>query len=401
MCGYRAALFFARRFTIIQSKSVSMTCYQILRSAPWPLSLTLLLLIGCGSLKEVPNRVVDHRYQVTLFSPEDVTHDLSTGLTITITPVDASGLNAMTYQFARQDGGYETEYISVFQAVRNSLDDLPKDQRRRMARLVDATEAVQNLIESGSAPDAELLQLGLNRMWDRASGGNGSDVERITNPFPSLANPYRIEGQYQSVFKMRVHNWSSSVQTIRLSDIQVATGVELLYPFAMTYYEDVFQTASAPMANAYRINMPSDLMVPGGATVEKYFAVPALNVHQDAVSVHLLADADSKPFEFRVQTDGQRQRYELQGYRMAPSRAVGATAHHGIFYSLRLGDGRLTALTEDEYFLTEEESTGTVDVCGIIVAARSNRHQIACREQVNLVDLQRRIITLTFEPIAR
>ena len=352
---------------------------------------SLLFTSACSSTEPIRDRVVDHEYQNTTFNPEKVEKEVTPGLVVTIEPVDAGYLNEVTHRAAFRDGGYESEYVSVLRTRRTELDDLSRSERRRVENMIEVTEKVQEHLSSGVFQDEKLIQLLLYRLWHGSEVGNdGSEVERLTdNPFLPMHNPYHQDGRYLSVFKVEIKNEGDGIATFKRSNLQIMSGSELVSPLSMEHFEEVLGRSSTKIDNALRMNLPEEINIIPGTTVDKYVAIPAFDVKVDELSIHYILEESFKRFEFGVDAKYEDRRYNLNGFRIVPkiSRSNRINDNYKLIFTMRHVDGAAIALEDDIFFVDENLRNRRVDVCVLAVHSR-RQSRIGCEMQVRLSDLQ-------------
>lgn len=350
---------------------------------------TLVLIVagftlsGCLSTEPVRDRAVEHQYQDTRFSPSEVTQQLDNGLQLTIEPVDASFLNEVTFEAALRDGGYEQEYINVRAERRREISNLDGSERRRVESYIEATERLEEAAARGRLNDVELTSVLMAGIWSEDMAADGSEVARLSdNPYLPTHNPYLRNGNYLSVFRLVMTNPSENTLRVRLEDLQIMSGSELTYPLKMSHFEDYLPNPSSRRDNILRMNMPEQLALAPGTTIEKYIAVPALNVNEKQLSVQYLSDHHVASFDFDTASERTRIAYTLKGFRLGTPSRPRSNEYYDIHYAVRYADGSVFPIINDTFYLVDEEATSAaVDVCALLVSRRSE-HQLACEQGI-------------------
>jgi hypothetical protein len=326
------------------------------------------ILTGCGGPRQLQNKVVTHQYVNTTFAPESVVQELGSGVTVTITPVDASHLNQITYEAATRDGEYEREYVNVSQEKLSQLGQLSRTDRWLVERKLEVTALLEAAITAGRVADVELARLALNRFWDEGAGRDGSEVDYLVgSKFPPDHNPYRLNGAYLSVFKVELDNGSDDVAGFDIDALQVSHGVELLYPLKNEFFDEALPKPSSLLTNILRMNLPDRLSLPEGATVVKYVSIPAIAPGEERLSIQYMGEDGARTFDFDVSSVSRESRFTLVPLQFQADER--RREYLELAFAVRHPNGSAHALMEDVLYVLEEKMGDGYDLCALGVDA--------------------------------
>ncbi len=127
-------------------------------------------------------------------------------------------------------------------------------------------------------------------------------------------NPYKINQNYLSVFRVSFENKSSAIQNINLRSFQIASGEELLYPLSFTYFENRLDDEQEKLQNIYRMNMPNELTITPSQRITKYLAIPAINPRNESLQIQFLKESDFTNFDFIVSMESITNTHVFEKY---------------------------------------------------------------------------------------
>ena len=231
-------------------------------------------LVACFPGRKILKKTINHSYQNTKFTPESVQKQGLGKVVMTITPIDAASINHETYDAATRDGNYEKELAISIEKMKNDLAKLSKAQRAEITGKINGIEAVTNLEKEKLIPANTAYQLKLRILHGKEYGKDGTEVTALSDVenYADNFNPYKINQKYLSVFKITFENNGTEIEKLKLQELQVVSGEVLLYPLAIEYFEKNLTNESEKVKNAYRMNMPDDLIITPSQRITKYIA---------------------------------------------------------------------------------------------------------------------------------
>lgn len=311
-----------------------------------------LFFYGCSSSKTTVKNV-SQKYYNTSFSPEVITNKTSGNIELTVTPVGAKSLNKETFEAALRDGNYEKEFVSVIETWKLNLKSQPKQQRLYTQGKINAFDCLTKLEKDGAIPP-HLSYLLKSRIIDKTAGWDGSEVESLGDKdvFPEDYNPYKINATYFSVFKLTFENKGSAIEKVNISEFQIVSNEEQLYPLGTEYFEKNLNNRTETMKNSYRMNMPKELTITPGQRISKFIAVPAINTDNNKLQVQFIRNGNVANFNFTVLKKETEKNFTLEKYEFVGSGDADNT--YNFFYVVNYKDNRPYALKDRELFVSNE-----------------------------------------------
>lgn len=250
----------------------------------------ILILTSCSNSKlPYVSKSIDITTLNTKFIPQSVLLKSGDGMQLTITPINADELNNLIDKSIFFDGIYN-------KAVSLTKDDIGKDNspftKNRQKIATTAAEELGNLQKNNklSSQDANLF---LDKIVNTLSisgkkvGFNGSEMEVVQSKLHTI-NPYQIGGKYLSTYKIELENTSEEVKTLAIKDLQIISGNELLEPFTISYFYDIYKLDLNKLNTIYRINLPDHIALIPDQKITKYFSTAALNPEIPTLNINLL-----------------------------------------------------------------------------------------------------------------
>lgn len=200
--------------------------------------IVAVMLTACSTIKHLPDKTVTHSYTNIEFTPDYHSFEIDTNFKLTVIPIDAATLNEITFIAANRAGDYEQEVVREY----FNIDDdgnLSSSEVQYVENLIAVSNAIMSDMNSNQLSQ-ELAHCLLERSWNgRAVGMDGSELSSFTEPrYTANFNPFYLNNNYLSVFKLTFENESNDVKVIQHDHFQIASGNEILYPFSMNYFED-------------------------------------------------------------------------------------------------------------------------------------------------------------------
>ncbi len=326
-----------------------------------------IMLISCSPKAELVKHISYNKENVT-FTPDVQRHEIAGGLTLTVKPIDAAALNEMTYYAATRGGDYEREY-SRRNVSQGDLDNLNRSERRRIEKLIQKSEIINENVENGSM-SGEMGDHLFRRIYEGSSHGfDGSENMwfRTEQRFSHQFNPFYVRGSYLSVFSLEFENNSNEVVTISASNFQVASGNEVIYPYEMAYFRDIFEDGSRVLDNALRYNMPGRLNITPGQKVEKFIAIPAISRHaRDVVVQYIGDDRSSANFAYDVRYSREELNIPLTRYDIRSFQSFNPPLRYDAYYIAQFEDGFILPLESNSVYMSDERADQNVILCGLV-----------------------------------
>ncbi len=279
------------------------------------LSILLILSYSCSSGKKVSKKTVSQSYSNLVFSPDVITKQSLNKIEITITPIDAKRLNGETYAAAKRDGNYEREFASIKEQIEVKIKTASKKDKIWLEGQVNAIDYLTKLAKEDKMPII-LVRLLINKIVYGEKGRDGTEIQSLADvdDYPELYNPYKINENYFSVFKISFENTGSEVENVKLKEFQFISGEEQLYPLAANYFENIIEPNSEKIKNVYRMNMPDELIVTLGQKISKYLAIPAINDNYNKLQVQFIREKKVVNFDFNVNKTRTEKVYNLESF---------------------------------------------------------------------------------------
>lgn len=347
------------------------------------LACMFIFLTGCASTKKI-EKTVTYDYSNIIFTPGEVEKTLQNKVEVTCIPLDAALLNQETFEGSYRNGNYEQEVKDEIERITYPINLSPKEVDKRKRYVKDIFEEIQKLEKENSLPAyaAYLLKLRILRGEKYGSDGSESTWISTNDIYPDAFNPYKINQKYLSVFKITFENKGNEIEKIKLKDLQIISGEELLYPLANTFFEKELDGASEKLKNIFRMNMPEELVITPSQKVTKYISVPAINTKNENLKIQLIKDKEVLNFDFNVKEVKSKLSKEYEKFTILP---VGLTepSFNDIFYLISYQNGVQFA-TIGPYFFIEKTNKSMPLTLSAVAIERYN-FETRSTSQSNLI----------------
>lgn len=280
--------------------------YLIMRKIVIISALTWLLL-SCGSNKLIQKEITGN-YTNVIFTPKEINKSLPNNLSLTIEPIDAKTLNQEIFETMMRDGGYEKQLYSSDIFVEEKLT---KNEKRILERYKVVEKYINDLLREGKINQQVAVLFKeriINSLFGTEIGTPGFDGSEIHSSLGnnrySEFNPYRVNNNYLSLFRLHFNNKSNSILSVDLGSFQVSDNRELLYPFNNEYFDKNLKDDSEKMKYIYRMNMPDKLTITPSQQTVKYISIPAINPNSEEINVSYIIGNEvvTYPFKLNVET---------------------------------------------------------------------------------------------------
>lgn len=320
--------------------------------------LITLTISSCSPAKSVTRKVVNQKYYDLSFSPATITKKILGNTEITVVPIDAQSLNKEMYEASNRDGNYAKEINSIMEALNERISHAGKQQKIYLQGKINAFEYLSKLEKEGKIP-ANLALLLKRKINEERSGNDGTEFESLadTDVFTNDSyNPYKSNDKYFSVFRVNFENKGTEVEKINLKEFQILSNEEQLYPLASDYFESMLRHNAETVKNAYRMNMPSELILTPGQKVTKYLAVPAINPENIKLQVQFVRDKNVVNFDYSVTRKEIDKNYTLEDYSL-DYRGEGNEFQYKTFYVVSYKNNVSYALRDPKVFVSNEKKS--------------------------------------------
>ena len=328
-----------------------------------------LMTISCSTTK-VLKRTTTQKYTNLIFSPEGITKRNINQTDIMIVPIDAKNLDKETFEAACRDGNYEKEFFSTIQEWENQLKTVPKQDRILIQGKIDAFEYLTRMGKEGKTP-LNVVYLLKDRIANNENGKDGIENTSLLDidDYPDTYNPYKINANYFSVFKLTFENKGSEIEKINIKEFQFVSDEEQLYPLAMDYFQDNLKNRTETMKNAYRMNMPNELIITPGQKVTKYLAIPAINPENKKLQVQDIRDKRVENYDFSVTKNVREKTYNLEEFEFGYGKEGDPTISN--YFVVSYQNNVSFALKDNKLFVSDEKKTIPVSVYAIGISQYS------------------------------
>lgn len=319
------------------------------------LFISLVTLLSSCSTSKTVKKTISQKYYNLSFAPESITKKVINKTEVTIMPIDAKNLNSETYDAAFRDGNYEKEFISTIESWKTKLNSLPKSDRAALQGKINAFDCLSKLERDGKIPP-QLSLLLKRRIINENSGRDGSEVESLADLdiIPSDYNPYKVNANYFSVFKLTFENKGSEVEKINIKEFQLTSNEEQLYPLTSEYFEKNLGDRTETIKNSYRLNMPNELIITPGQRISKYIAVPAINTGNEKLQIQFIRNSSVVNFDFSISKKGTEKSYNLEEFQLKYD-GEGDDISYNTYYLVSYKDNVSYALRGNRLFVSDEK----------------------------------------------
>ncbi len=324
-----------------------------------------LILISCSSTKPIKTKNVYQEYYNLNFNPISISDKKINNTIISVTPIDAKSLNKDTYEAALRDGNYEKEFISIIEGWKSKLSSMSRRDRIYTQGKINAFETLDELSRSGNIPSYISVLL-KRRIINETSGRDGTEIESLEdiNIFPSEFNPYKVNTNYFSVFKLTFENKGQSVEKINLKEFQIVSNEEQLYPLSTEYFEKNLQDRTETLKNSFRMSMPDELLITPGQKINKYIAVPAINTDNRKLQVQFIRQGDVTNFDFNISKQNTEKTFKLKNYVLSNTGKETRYTHE-YFYVINYEDNISYSLKGNQLFVSNDKSKSNTNIYAI------------------------------------
>jgi len=359
--------------------------------------LIALMLAACSTTKPLPDKTVNQSYTNIEFTPDHISFDIETDFNLTVTPVDAATLNEITLIAANRAGDYEQEIVREYF---NYDDDgsLSSSDVRYIENLIEVSNVIMSDMRSNQLPQ-ELAHSLLERSWNgRSVGMDGSEVSSFTDSrHTANFNPFYLNNNYLSVFKLNFKNESNEVKIVQHDSFQIASGNEILYPFTMVHFEDRLKDQGSKLENAYRYNLPNNMNIAPGQSVDKFISVPAISSSTNNLTLqYFKPDNEVVQYEFSLNQIREEFETTLTNFIVSPMAHKESLAVSDFFFSVQLENGNTFPLKSDNFYVPENSTDQTVKICQIQVSGNSRVTSFYSCLDVKLSDFEDQVIKVRF-----
>lgn len=200
------------------------------------LLLTIITFFGsCSSIKTT-QKTINHKYTNLIFSPEKIQKLALAKTEVTITPVDAKEINRETFEAASRDGNYEREYAVDLENLKNETGKQSNAEKTFIQGLINGVKAVERLKSDNLIPAYTANQL-IKRILDGENNGfKGTEVNSFSDSdfYPGDFNPYKLNANYLSVFKLTFENKGTENEKINLKEFQIVSDRNCYIPLGLS-----------------------------------------------------------------------------------------------------------------------------------------------------------------------
>lgn len=326
--------------------------------------LLSFLYHSCSSNK-VLSKTITYRYDNLSFLPQTLVKTLPESVEMSITPIDAKALNKETSDAAYRDGNYEKDFISVIEDWKVKVNSGTKAEKALYQGKINAFEYLSKL-EGDNKILPEVAHLLKNKIANEASGRDGTEIETLGDgdSYRSDFNPYKVNRNYFSVFKVTFENKGPNLAKINLKDFQLNSNEELLYPLGSAYFEENLKGQAETIKNAYRLNMPQELTVTPNQRVTKYLAVPAINANNNNIKVQLLKNEKVVDFDFKMAKRELTKKYDFELFKLT-YKGGGTSSYFRNYFAVVFKDNVSYALQTNQLYVSSDRKLMSASVYSI------------------------------------
>lgn len=337
--------------------------------------LSIFLFFSCSPeiQKEISYpKEISYRTESVTFSPEAQVKQIAEGLAVTVMPVDAASLNKKTFDAAIRRGDYEREI-----AEKHIYDDeaMIRSERRRVEDWRKKVEVVFENERNGRISSRMAYFLIQRVAGGERRGYNGSEIRWFSSKkrYTGRYNPFFIRNNYLSVFSLLFENKSNEVASISIKNFQVASGNEVIYPYPMSYFEEILKENQSVINNALRYNMPDRIVITPGQKIEKFIAVPPISMHTIDLIVQYIDDEGAFfNYAYEVNSFREEKSITLEKYEIISFQRSDVQQSYHAYYIIEFEDGIIIPLKENYFYVSEERANQEMLLCGLVKYGRDN-----------------------------
>lgn len=362
------------------------------------ISLIIFLFGGCVSTQKISKKTINHSYYNIKFTPEQIQKNGLGKVEITVVPIDAARINQETFEAASRDGNYEKELAVAIEKRKSESSGLSKREKAYINGVINAIDAVSKLEKDNQIPANTAYQLKMRILYGEAYGKNGTEVTSLSDveTYPDNFNPYKINEKYLSVFKVTFENKGNEIQKVALKEFQIVSGEELLYPLGIEYFENNLKEEPEKTKNAYRMNMPEEIVITPSQRITKFIAVPAINTRNENLQIQLIKGKDIVNFDFKVTEQALSKNYNVESFDIFTSGLNDPFAYY-LYYAVSYQNGVSYAATNERVFVNNEKLSSTASVFIVAINKTNSKAQIAQKVNFRFGDEEKNKVTLSFE----
>ncbi len=360
--------------------------------------LLILSIFTWSCTPKIITKTVNHSYNNLGFEPDLETKKTAEGLLLTIKPIDAKFLNREAFDAATRDGNYEKELTLAIEQEKNQMNELNKSERDWMQGKLNAIDVITKFVNEGEIPEEIGYSLKTRIWFGPEFGRDGSEISSLSEAedFNAYFNPFNLNNKYLSVFKVTTENKGTEIAKVKIDDFQIVSGEEQLYPLKMNYFEENLSEAPEKVKNAYRFNMPEELVVTPSQKITKYLAIPAINPNKKSLKVQYINNKSFSDFEFIMNNKSVTKTYELEIVRLVS--ASGSSSYIAYFYAIRYPNGQLFTTIKPEFFIDKNRKRERIDIYGIAIGISSGRVYFS-KQELAVSELINNVAKLDFKEI--
>lgn len=271
--------------------------------------LTLLFLMISGlsySQKSTVKTNIIEGYNVS-FYPQSLKKEIANGVSLNIEPIDPNLLNSIISTSIKSNGehfGINSYFYKTFLKVKGSKED------KKIKKLSSIYEKIEDFVSQKkiSEIESDLLKEKIYQHFFNNNVNWGSlneDLIATQDEKLDEINPYFYNKKFLSVFKVTVENNSENIEEIELTNFQVVSGTELLVPYTINYFEEMYDNpiSTDKIKTLHRINFPNKLRLVGGQSTVKYFATPPLDNTTNNLKINYISGNKADVFEYNVKIE--------------------------------------------------------------------------------------------------
>ncbi|MFH1118869.1 MAG: hypothetical protein V1775_03545 [Bacteroidota bacterium] len=367
-----------------------------------PTQLLLFVLlsqinIGCAPSGAISKKTISHNYYNITFSPEQIQKPGLGNVEVTITPIDAASLNPETFEAASRDGNYEKELVTAIEKQRSELHGLSKAENAYFNGKINGIDAVSKLEKENLIPANTAYQLKFRIWYGEEYGNNGTEVTSLSDieTFADNFNPYKINEKYLSVFKVTYENKGNEIEKFRLKELQVVSGEELLYPLGIEYFENSLKGDPEKIKNAYRMNMPEELVLTPRQRITKFIAIPAINPKNANLQIQIIKGNEILNFDFEVKEHPSSKNYIVESYDILTSGID--DPYQYLYFAVSYQNGVSYATKGSRIFVNEEKKSTPVSIYAVAISSTNFKARTAQKVNFRFSDEKKNRVVVPFE----
>lgn len=326
------------------------------------------ILNSCSNKNPILRKTINHDYNNIGFQPESLKKELSNTLEVIITPVDAKSLNQETWEAANRDGNYEKEISYSVDKIKAEIENVPKQQRNWYLGRLNAIEQLTKLEKENMIPKELSYQLKYRIIDGPDYGYDGTEITSLSDLeiFPDDFNPFKVNNKFLSIFKITFHNKGNEIEKVSIKEFQVVSGEEQLYPLSSDYFENNLKNEQEKVKNAYRLNMPNELVITPNQRITKYISIPAINPKNQNLQIQFIRNNKSIDLDFTLKDKSLKKSYNVESYDFTVTGEAEPSINK-FFYVVSYGKGTMYATKDNRVFIDDSKKDSPFTVYSIAV----------------------------------